>query len=177
MFSDYKNLIEIDFSHFQCSNYVESLEKMFYNCKNLTSLDVSHFDTKNSTSFESMLEGCTKLQNIDLSNFNSSKCINISRMFMNCKNITEIDMLNLDLNNLRNTGFLFWRKKCIDRLFYGCNNLRMIKLNTNFNEEIVNYTNNFEGIPESGTFIYRKENKRNMLLGQLPYNWQRIEIN
>ena len=46
MFSDCKNLIEIDFSHFQCSNYVESFEKMFYNCKNLTSLDVSHLIQK-----------------------------------------------------------------------------------------------------------------------------------
>ena len=103
-----------------------------------------------------MFEGCTKLQKIDISNFNSSKCENISKMFMNCKNITEIDMTNLDLKNLRNIGFLFWRIKCIDQIFYGCNNLRVIKLNTNFNEEICNYTNIFEGIPESGTFIYRK---------------------
>ena len=176
LFSNCKNLIEIDFSHFQCSNYVESFKKMFYNCKNLTSLDISHFNTTYSTSFESMFEGCTKLQNIDLSNFNSSKCENISKMFMNCKNITEVNMLNLDLNKLRNTGFLFWRKKCIERLFYGCQNLRMIKLNTNFNEEIINKTNIFEGIAKSGTFIYRKENKRNKLLEQLPYNWQRIEI-
>ena len=54
MFSNCKNLIEIDFSHFQCSNSVDSFEQMFYNCNNLTSLDVSHFNTKNSTSFESM---------------------------------------------------------------------------------------------------------------------------
>ena len=125
-----------------------------------------------------MFEGCTKLQNIDLSNFNSSKCENISKMFMNCKNITEIDLLNLNLKNLRNNRFLFlfWWKNSIDRLFYGCQNLRMIKLNTNFNEEIVNKTNIFEGIAKSGTFIYRKENKRNMLLRQLPYNWQSVEI-
>jgi surface protein len=165
LFSNCKNLIEIDFSHFQCSNYVDSFEQMFYNCNNLTSLDVSHFNTKNSTSFESMFEGCTKLQNIDLSNFNSSKCENISKMFMNCKNITEVDMLNLNLNNFRNTGFLFWRKKFIDRLFYGCKNLRMTKLNTNFNEEIVNNTNIFEGIPESGNFIYRKKIKEICFLG------------
>jgi len=176
MFSDCKNLIDIDFSHFQCSNYVESFEKMFYNCRNLTSLDASYFNTKNNISFESMFEGCTKLQTIDISNFNSSKCENISKMFMNCKNITEIDMINLDLKNLRNTGFLIWRRKCIDQIFYGCNNLRVIKLNTNFNEEIVNYFNIFEGIPESGTFIYRKENKINRLLEQLPYNWQKIAI-
>ena len=176
MFSNCKNLIEIDFSHFQCSNSVDSFEQMFYNCSNLTSLDVSHFNTKNSTSFESMFEGCTKLQNIDLSNFNSSKCENISKMFMNCKNITEIDMINLDLKNLINTRFIFWGKNGIDRLFDGCNNLRMIRLNTNFNEEIMNRTSIFEGISPSGTFIYRKENKRNKILEQLPYNWQRIEI-
>ena len=177
LFSNCKNLIEIDFSHFQCSNYVDSFEQMFSNCNNLTSLDVSHFNTKNSTSFESMFEGCTKLQNIDLSNFNSSKCENISKMFMNCKNITEIDMINFDLKNLRyNIFFYFWGKNAIDRLFDGCNNLRMISLNTNFNEEIMNRTSIFEGISPSGTFIYRKENKRNKILEQLPYNWQRIEI-
>ena len=95
---------------------------------------------------------------------------------MNCKNITEIDMINFDLKNLINTRFIFWGKNGIDRLFDGCNNLRMIRLNTNFNEEIMNRTSIFEGISPSGTFIYRKENKRNKILEQLPYNWQRIEI-
>ena len=114
-----------------------------------------------------------------LQKFNSSKCESISRMFKDCKNITEIDMLNWNLYNLKisSGGFLFhyFRDKSIDELFYRCKKLNKIKLNTNFNGNIVEGKRMFDGISENGSFTYRKGIKNDSFLNKLPLNWIKIE--
>ena len=203
IFRGCNKIFEINLSHFNCSyisscesmfdgcyllkkinfglldfSLVKTFKNMFYECKELIELDVSKFDTKNSITFESMFEGCINLQKIDVSKFNSSKCEQIGRMFMNCKNITEIDMLNWNLSNLKEEGFFsffFWGKKnAIDRLFSGCKKIKIIKLNTNFNEGL-RIENIFDGIPGNGTFIYKKGNKCNIPLKIFPLRWNKFE--
>ena len=64
-------------------------------------------------------------------------------------------------------------------MFSGCNKLNKIKLNIN----IDNYkskknedSNIFYGVPENGTFIYRKGEKNNKsFLRNLPLSWDKIE--
>ena len=126
MFYDCNQIIEIDCSHFNCSNvascksmfshcsllekinfglldfsFCSTYESMFNNCKKLNQLDVSNFITKNSLSFKYMFYNCSNLENIDVSKFNSSKCENIIGMFFNCNKINEINMINWDMGNIK----------------------------------------------------------------------------
>ena len=199
MFENCYSLKKINFGLLDFT-YAISFEKMFCNCRELIEVDVSKFNTINSTSFKSMFEGCINLKKVDVSKFNSSKCSDISQMFMNCKNITEIDMINWNLNNLEFTiempnlnnfkygnNYFSWvidmvsnyvegGGNIINRLFSGCEKLRIIKLNTNFKEEIINEkTNLFDGIPNNGAFIYKRGAKCNKLLNKLPSSWDIIE--
>jgi len=126
MFYDCDKIIEIDCSHFNCSNvasckrmfsYCNLLEKinfglldftlcstfesMFYCCGKLNQCDVSNFNTKNSLSFKNMFYRCSNLEKIDVSKFNSSKCENMIGMFFNCSKIKEINMINWNMDNIK----------------------------------------------------------------------------
>jgi len=126
MFYDCNHIIEIDCSHFNCSNvascksmfskcsllekinfglldfsFCSTYESMFYNCRKLNQLDVSNFNTKNSQSFKYMFYNCSNLEKIDVSKFDSSKCENIIGMFLNCNKINEINMINWNMKNIK----------------------------------------------------------------------------
>jgi len=158
MFLNCNKIIEIDCSHFNCSqvtscismfkscsslkkinfgkldfSIVSYFDEIFCGCKNLVDLDVSNFNTKNSLSFSSMFKGCTKLKEIDVSKFNSSKCESIEFMFYDCQNIKEINMINFDMSNIKKIKFLFFERGGIEGLFCGCRKLKVIKMNLNFN--------------------------------------------
>ena len=96
-------------------------------------------------------------------------------MFKNCKNITEIDIINWNLDNLKNTGFLIWGNKGIEDLFCGCEKLNNIKLNTNFNNNILKNISIFNGVPKYGTFTWKKGSKNPLFLQYLPSSWEKYE--
>ena len=196
MFLNCHHIIEIDCSHLNCSqvsscesmfkccyslkkiklgttdfSFVSNFDEMFCECRNLVNLDVSHFNTKNSLSLSSMFKGCSKLKKIDVSKFNSSKCEYIDYMFYNCKNISEINMLNFDMSNLKNRkSFFIFQKSGIEGLFCGCKKLEIIKMNLNFNnnllllDNIFASVNVFKEISEKGIFIRKKGTKKYLFL-------------
>ena len=172
---------------------------MFKNCGRLGDLDVSFFDTKNSITFKSMFEGCSRLKEIDVSKFESSKCKDISNMFCNCSSISSIDMINWNMESIiygngltrtwyTTTLFIGYNKlnkrsyyDGIYGLFNGCSNLKSIKMSSNFS-----YLNSllelnekkkkiFKGLPNSGTFIWKKGVNCDQILSLLPVSWNRLQ--
>ena len=150
---------------------------MFRDCNNLEKLDVSYFNTNNSKSFESMFEKCSKLKEINVSKFKTTNCENIKRMFDGCSSLESIDMLNWDMKNINH----------IDNLFKDCLKLKRIKMNFNNNnpncfEEKENWgefdypgETVFKGLPEGGSFIWKKGANCNELLKYLPVSWNRTQ--
>ena len=60
---------------------ITKLNNIFSECKNLTNIDLSNFNTQNVINMSGMFKGCDSLTNIDLSNFNTQNVINMSSMF------------------------------------------------------------------------------------------------
>ena len=197
-----KDIIEIDLSNFDCSQVTScesmfqecsSLKKlnlgnidfglsrnfisMFSKCRNLEELDVSHFNTKNSLNFRFMFSGCLKLKIIDVSKFNSLKCTNIDDMFSRCESLSEIDMINWDMSSLKVQKFGYKFSCGLQGLFEGCLNLKKIKMNSNFSDDVKRMINEddeiFKELPEGGKFYWRKGITCNELLNQLPVSWNR----
>ena len=185
------NLGKLDFalsSYFFC---------MFKYCSKLTKLDVSNLNTQNAKGFSEMFLGCSKLKEINVSNFKTKNCVNITQMFEDCESLESIDMLKWDMSNIKiHNG--------IENLFYNCSNLKCIKMNFNnkyyfdktikAEQKIEEYNkicfkdyfdglkenkklsneNIFKGLPEEGTFIWRKGINCNELLSLLPSTWNRM---
>ena len=154
------NLGKLDFSLSKDFSY------MFHGCGNLEKIDVSYFNTINSKSFREMFSGCSKLKEINVSNFKTRNCENVESMFEGCKSLVSIDMLNWDMKRIKN----------IKHLFGDCSNLKNIKMN--FNDKFTKCSEGseiFKGLPENGSFIWKKGNNCNNLLKYLPVSWNRTQ--
>ena len=183
------NLGKLDFA------LSESFYCMFCCCPNLEKLDVSYLNTQNSKSFKKMFYGCSKLKQINVSNFRTKNCKYMDGMFLDCESLESIDMLNWDMSNIDN---LYG----IRSLFENCSSLKKIKMNFNkenyfervdkkvFEYEHICFKQNFEvikkeklsrnedifkGLPENGSFIWRKGINCNKLLELLPVSWNRSQ--
>ena len=120
---------------------------------------------------------CSKLKEINVSKFKTTNCKDINRMFFNCSSLESIDMLYWDMKNIND----------IDYLFFGCSKLKIIKMNFNNNnpkcfEKKMNIVGNyypleslFRGLPESGSFVWKKGTNCDELLKFLPVGWNRTQ--
>ncbi len=99
-----------------------SVNNMFKGCKSLTTLDVSKFDLSEVMFTDSMFEGCTSLKKIDLRNTDMSSVWSTENMFMGCSSLTSI--------GLPDVGNRISDQEQVNRMFFGCNNLGEIMLNT-----------------------------------------------
>lgn len=98
MFSDCRNLKELDLSSFDTSN-VTTMGSMFSNCRNLKELDLSSFITPKVTDMYYMFNYCINLTTLDLSNFVVSADTSTFGMFFDCSALEFIDLKNAELNN------------------------------------------------------------------------------
>lgn len=202
LFSNCNIIYKIDCSNFDCSQIIDSskmfdgcssvveinlgklnfglsnnFESMFSNCNNLQKLDVSFLNTENSTSFTKMFYKCFKLKEINVSKFKTLKCKDISNMFGECLKLESIDMFKWDMSNIND----------IDALFFNCSNLKIIKMNFNNNNPscfqdkgwIFGRHNPvekaFKGLPDGGSFIWKKGINCNNLLKYIPVSWNRTQ--
>jgi surface protein len=185
------NLGKLDFA------LSESFYGMFRGCFDLEKLDLSYLNTQNSKSFEWMFYGCSKLKQINVSNFRTKNCKYMVGMFLDCKSLESIDMLNWDMSNIDN-------EYGICGLFENCSSLKKIKMNFNkenyfervdkkeseneynkicFKEYLEGNSKErsfrnediFKGLPENGSFIWRKGINCNKLLELLPVSWNRSQ--
>ena len=148
-FLDDKNIISVDFSHFN-SSLVRSMESMFYGanpieeinfsnfdtskvnnmnhmfefCSSLSSLNLSNFDTSNVEVMWRMFDGCTSLKSLDLSNFDTSNVVIMWSMFDGCTSLKSLDLSNFDTSGVTN----------MEAMFYNCISLQFLDI-SNFNTE------------------------------------------
>ena len=143
MFRGMRDIIEIDFSQFDCSEVtdmqymftncislqyinlnnlntdnVEDMGYMFYNCRSLTSLNVSNFDTSKVTAMAGMFAYCTSLESLDLSKFNTQSTITFLLMFRNCMNLKYLNLSGMKTNTVVNFAYMF----------YNCSSLKSLEI-------------------------------------------------
>ena len=129
MFSGCTNLINVDLSSFDTKN-VTNMSNMFSGCTKLINIDLSSFDTKNVTNMSYMLSDCTNLINVDLSSFNIINAENLNKMFYCCKTMINIDLSSFDTKNYNSGGYFSFKPyREMKDLFYGCVNLKKVKIN------------------------------------------------
>ena len=122
IFSNFKNLVQINFNNnFNTSN-VTNMNQMFYGCSSLTSLDLSNFNASNVTNMRYMFNTCSSLTNLDLSNFNTSKVTDMARMFYYCLSLTSLDLSSFNTSKVTD----------MERMFNNCSSLTSLDL-SNFN--------------------------------------------
>ena len=165
MFNECKNVVEINLGNldFSLSN---DFGNMFANCCNLEKIDISKLNTKNSKSFYYMFYNCKKLKELNVSNIKTTNCQNIMHMFQGCESLESIDMMNWDMKNIKH----------IKLLLNGCKSLKNIKIN--FNNEIASCDKKDEildGLPEGGSFIWKKGVNCTKFLSLLPVSWNRMQ--
>lgn len=122
MFSDCKNLQELDVRNFDTKN-VQDMSSMFSDCSQLKELDVRNFDTKNVRDMSWMFSGCNHLQELDVRNFDTKNVQNMSWMFFDCSQLKELDVRNFDISNIKNMSYMFSSCCYIDR-FQGIEQLK-----------------------------------------------------
>ena len=106
MFEKCENLTNINLSNFNTKN-VTNMMKMFFICQSLTNIDLSSFDTKNVTNMKSMFELCINLINVDLTSFDTTKLTDMENMFYKCENLENINLSSFDTKNVTNMRALF----------------------------------------------------------------------
>ena len=185
-----ESIYKIDMSHFDCSQIINCSEMfyncsslteinlgkldfalsnnfsgMFYNCNNLEKVDVSCLNTQKSKSFSYMFKGCSKLKGINVSKFKSKNCENIEGMFFQCESLESVDMLNWNIENINKIAWLF----------FGCSKLISIKMNFNNKTECSKDLFIFGGLPDGGSFVWKKGLNCNRFLEFLPVSWNRTQ--
>ena len=99
MFSECKNLTELEFGENFNTTNVTNMEGMFYWCSNLKELYLQNFNTKNVTNMEKMFYYCEKLAELKLEEiFNTKNVTHMMYMFFGC--ISFPKNIQNDLNNV-----------------------------------------------------------------------------
>ena len=173
---DCSQIIDCSYMFFKCSSLIEinfgkldfafsnNFSYMFEGCSNLEKIDVSYFNTNNSKTFEGMFWLCSKLKEINVSKFKTTNCKDINRMLFKCSSLESIDMFHWDMKNINNIYYLF----------RGCSKLKNIKINFNNNKKLSFYEI-FYGLPEGGSFVWKKGTNCNELLKLLPASWNKTQ--
>lgn len=134
MFNSCKKLKAINLSNFNTEK-VHNMQCMFYGCENLLNINVSSFNTKNVSNMISMFDGCYKLNEINVSSFNIQNVTDMEKMFNCCYNLESLDLSSFNLVIINN----------IENILYGCDKLKIIRVNKNCSEKIkqaINQINN-----------------------------------
>ena len=101
------NLTEIQGMEYLCTDSVNDMSQMFYQCKALNSLDLSHFNTERVTTMTGMFHYCFALTQLDLSTFSTEKVDNMSYMFGFCNQLTELDLSTFDTQTVNKMEGMF----------------------------------------------------------------------
>ena len=133
IFSEFKNLIQINFNdNFNTSN-VTNMNYMFWYCSSLISLDLSNFNTSNATNMSGMFVDCQSLTSLDLSSFNTSKVTDMYYMFQSCSSLTSVDLNNFNTSKVTD----------MSSMFYNCSSLKTIDLSSFNTSKITNLSGLF----------------------------------
>lgn len=102
-----QNLTNITGFEYLCTDSVDDMSYMFYDCDLLTSLDMRNFNTGSVTTMKEMFNGCVSLTELDLSSFCTQKVDNMYGMFWNCKKLTTLNLTSFDTQNVADMEYMF----------------------------------------------------------------------
>ncbi len=135
MFSNFPNLVKIDFNNLFYTSNSTKLNSMFKLCSSLESLDLSNFDTMNVTNMNSFLSDCSMLNEINLSNFNTAKVTDMGYLFFGCSSIVNLDLSNFNTANVTNMRAMF--EGCIKLITLNINGFNTVNV-TDMQEMFIN---------------------------------------
>ena len=109
MFSECKNIIDINFVNFIGQNVI-NMQGIFYRCKNLKNINFFSIDTKNVESMSYMFYGCSSLNNLpDISKWDTKNVKDMSSMFSGCSSLKNLpDIEKWDIKNVINMRSMFY---------------------------------------------------------------------
>lgn len=145
------NITEVNLSGLDSSS-VTNLEELFKNCSNLLTVTLTGMNTQNVANFKSMFYECKKLSNVNVSNLNTESVTDMSYLFYNCYALKDINLDGWNTTKVQWMGRMFHNTpisylnishfitpvlKSTNRMFNGCNNLSLIRMDQ-FNMDNVN---------------------------------------
>ncbi|EPA8139076.1 BspA family leucine-rich repeat surface protein [Enterococcus faecium] len=139
------SLTKVNLTNWTPSN-VKRMDGLFYECNNLPSIDLSSWKTPNIERIDSMFYNCSKLKNININNLNVQNVIRMDEMF------TNVPVEILDLSNWKTP-----RLSDTYRMFFGCSNLKLIKMNNFDMSNVTRNTNMFYRSAFSKTLVVTKD--------------------
>ena len=107
LFSNYRNVVSIDFGGCVDTSNVINMYSMFDGCQVLTSLDLSSFNTSGVTDMYGMFNKCQSLTTLDLSSFDTSSVTDMGYMFNECRALTTLDLSSFDTANVTSMEHMF----------------------------------------------------------------------
>ena len=103
--SNTKNIISIDFSHFD-SSLITYMFYSFGNCESLEEIDFTNFNTSKVTNMQMLFMSCYNLLSLDLSNFDTSSVTFMFNMFYDCSSLKYLDISHFNFSLAGQTGYI-----------------------------------------------------------------------
>ncbi len=116
-FYDMISLTDIQGMEYLCTDSVNDMSNMFYNCVSLTSLDLSHFNTSEVTTMTYMFYTCAALTELDVTSFNTQKVDDMSEMFYRCGKLTSLDLSSFDTRKVTNMEYMFFSDALLAHIY------------------------------------------------------------
>ena len=146
IFSNFKNLVQINFNNNFNTSKVTNMGGMFDECVSLTNLDLSYFNTSKATDMYNMFRGCSSLTSLDLSGFNTANVTDMNYMFFRCSSLTSLDLSSFNTSNVTSMNSMFNSCSSLTQLnlssfntsnvtsmnsmFYSCSSLKSLDLSS-----------------------------------------------
>ena len=132
LFSEFINIVSINFNdNFDTSN-ATSMRQMFYHCSDLEKIDLSNFDTSRVTNMQDFISGGNKLTSLDLTSFNTSNVTTMYHMFSTFYRETQTSQSSTLKEILFSPTFDTSKVVNMDDMFAGLTELETVDL-SNFN--------------------------------------------
>lgn len=99
LFSNYRNLQEVDLSGLASKKGIINIGYMFSYCLNIKKIDLSLLDLSEVTTITFAFNNCISLEEINLSSL-SGNVTNITSLFNSCRALKNIDISNFDFTKV-----------------------------------------------------------------------------
>ena len=118
---------------------LDCLHTAFYQCSNITEVDLSHFDSSSLSNIGGLFQHCGSLIYVNLTNFNTEKVKVFQFMFRGCTSLKSLDLSEFKTAKVYDMKYMF----------DNCKNLHYLNLKNFEENNKLDYTDIFIGIPNN----------------------------
>lgn len=115
MFYSCEDISEVHFINVK-TDKVTDMSNMFCECKNLLVVDLGDINTENVKDMSGMFHDCVNLVNLDISAFNTKNVTDMKCMFYNCYKLQEINLKNFVVEQVNDMFGMFMGCKSVKNL-------------------------------------------------------------